>query len=250
MRPEDHPYRGMISSDWNQCLAPCGPFDAISFQFPHLQTDLTEVFQRYTSNTITLTTAVERIQALLPASITQVQMDAYLDARFEVYAGVKELITWCNRNHILFMINTTGMHGYFQRALAKGLLPPLRALSAHSFLRFDSGRNDPELMLNLSEITDKVTNTAIIAEKFKIPFNRVIVMGDSGGDGPHFKWGAAVGATLIASMAKPSLTAYCRQRSIAIHHFFGRTYTQGEQMDVQEEMCFDFLNLIELIRND
>ncbi len=238
----------MVSSDWSQCLAPSGPFDVISFHFPHLQSDLTDIFQRYTSNAITLTTAVGRIKVLLPAPITEAQMDAYLAARFEIYTGVKDLIAWCSRNQILFMINTTGMQGYFQRALAKELLPPLPVLSAHTLISFNHGRQDPKLMLNLSEITDKSSNTATVAEKFRIPFNKIIIMGDSGGDGPHFKWGAAAGATLIASMAKPSLTQYCQQRSISIHHFFGRTYAKGEQIMVKEEMAFDFQNLIEEIQ--
>ncbi len=248
MTLEGHSYKAMVSSDWNQCLAPCGPFDAISFHHPNLQLSLTDIFQRYTSNAITLATAVEQIKALLPAPITQAQMDAYLAARFKIYNGVKDLITWCSRNDILFMINTTGMQGYFQRALAKELLPFLPVLSAHTLIRFNQGRQDPKLMLNLSEITDKSSNTATIAEKFRIPFNKIIIMGDSGGDGPHFKWGAAAGATLIASMAKPSLTQYCQQRSICIHHFFGRTYAKGEQITVKEEMVFDFKNLIEEIQ--
>lgn len=32
-------YRAMISSDWNECLAPCGPFDAIAFTYPDLEPD-------------------------------------------------------------------------------------------------------------------------------------------------------------------------------------------------------------------
>lgn len=28
--------RAMISSDWNQCLAPCGHFDAVAFTRPDL----------------------------------------------------------------------------------------------------------------------------------------------------------------------------------------------------------------------
>ena len=27
MAPAPRPFRGMISSDWNECLAPTGPFD-------------------------------------------------------------------------------------------------------------------------------------------------------------------------------------------------------------------------------
>jgi hypothetical protein len=32
-----HKYKGMISSDWNECLAPCGPFDPIAFAYPELK---------------------------------------------------------------------------------------------------------------------------------------------------------------------------------------------------------------------
>ncbi len=33
-------YKAMVSSDWNECLAPCGPFDFISFAYPRLEAEL------------------------------------------------------------------------------------------------------------------------------------------------------------------------------------------------------------------
>ncbi len=47
-------YRAIISSDWNECLSPCGPFDYIAFTFPELSPALDDIFQRYTSNRTTL----------------------------------------------------------------------------------------------------------------------------------------------------------------------------------------------------
>ncbi len=39
------PYRAILSSDWNECLAPCGPFDLIAFNYPEHQEALTAVFR-------------------------------------------------------------------------------------------------------------------------------------------------------------------------------------------------------------
>lgn len=46
MKRAKNRYRAMISADWNECLAPCGPFDAIAFAYPGLQSELTAVFRR------------------------------------------------------------------------------------------------------------------------------------------------------------------------------------------------------------
>jgi phosphoserine phosphatase len=214
-------YRALFSSDWSECLSPGGPFDCIFFNYPDLQEPLTAVFRQYTSNAITLGDAIRRIQDLLPGPITQEQMDAYLDASFAVYPGAAELIRWCEENRVLFMLNTTGFQGTYQRILAKGLLPPVAALSAHPFLRYPQSPTDPPVFHPLQEIQDKAANSAAVAEAFGIGPGRIIVMGDSGGDGPHFQWGASVGALLIASRPKPSLERYCAERGIPIHHRIG-----------------------------
>ena len=80
------------------------------------------IFKAYTGNEIPLSEATKRILSLLPAPITEEQMDSYLDERFETYRGVPELMEWCEKKDILFMINTTGMQGYFQRVFAKETL--------------------------------------------------------------------------------------------------------------------------------
>ena len=213
----------MVSSDWNECLAPCGPFDHISINHPELESDLKTIFKHYTGNIISLGDAVRQIQKLLPAPITQKQMDAYLNKSFITYRGVAELIDWCLSNDILFMVNTTGMIGYFQRILAGG---------------FD-----------LFEIKDKLKNTEAVARAFRIPFNKIILMGDSGGDGPHFKWGAQLNALLIGSMTKPSLKKYCARHNVKIGIEFGISYADGEDRDPQKEMLTNFMDLVPLIEN-
>src|SRR5210317_250631 len=115
MDSKNKTYKAMVSSDWNECLAPCGPFDFISINYPELESDLKTIFKHYTGNIISLGDAVCQIQKLLPAPITKKQMDASLNRSFIIYKGVPELIDWCLSNDILFMVNTTGMIGYFQR---------------------------------------------------------------------------------------------------------------------------------------
>jgi len=241
------PYAGMISSDWNQCLAPCGPFDVFAYHHPGLQPQLDRIFEQYTSNAMTLGQAAEQIRMLLPSSLTQNQMDRYLQDQFKSYTGVEEFITWCRHHHILFMINTTGMIGYFQRALALGLLPAFAVLSANPLVRYNQCATDPELMLDLFEITDKARHTAAVAERFNIARNKIIIMGDSGGDGPHFEWGAQNGATLIGSMTKSSLENYCAGHGIEMTHQFGHTYAMGEAVDPEKEMVHTFTDLIGLV---
>jgi hypothetical protein len=240
-------YRALVSSDWNQCLAPCGPFDVITYHYPELATDIDPIFQGYTGNRISLTTAVEQISALLPAPITAAQMDAYLADQFQTYTSVPELMRACEEENILFMINTTGMIGYFQRALAAGLLPPLAVLSAHPMTRYAADPRDPAEIYSLLETTDKGIHTAAVAAKYNIPASRIIILGDSGGDGPHFAWGAQVGATLIASMAKPSLIRYCAQRHITISHFFGNIYARKEDISPENENHYNLMALWPMI---
>lgn len=240
-------YAGMVSSDWSQCLSPSGPYDAFIFHFPQIEPELKAIFRRYTANTISLRQAIRQVQALLPAPLSKAQMDHYLEAQFEAYGGVDKLIRWCREHRVLFMINTTGLMGYFQRALHAQSLPVFDVLSAHPMLRFDGGGRDPELMLDLLEIDDKPANTAVVAERFGIAPENIVIMGDSGGDGPHFVWGAANGATLIGSMTKPSLDKYCRDRGIAIDHHFGHTYAETETVSVEKERAYDFQALIDVI---
>jgi 2-hydroxy-3-keto-5-methylthiopentenyl-1-phosphate phosphatase len=237
-------YNGMISSDWNECLAPCGPFDPIAFAYPELEADLSTIFRSYTSNQITLSEAVRRIGGLLPKPIYQKQMDAYLEASFVTYKGVADLIVWCMEHNILFMINTTGMQGYFQRAMAKGLLPQGIVVAANPMISY-SGHEMK--MYEVREIEDKAKNTGTVMQLHDIAPDRMILIGDSGGDGPHFEWGASVGAYLVGSMTKPSLEKYCRGKGIRINSRFGVSYDEGEKKDLKRETEVDFNGLVPVI---
>ena len=240
-------YTGIISSDWNQCLAPCGPFDPLIYTYPDLTADLTIIFKEYTGNKISLGAASKRIGKLLPGPISIEEMDAYLDASFCTYKGVAELLDWCAENKILFMINTTGLTGYFQRVFAKKLLPRVPVLSANGMVRYPSQATDPSKIYDLDEIQDKGRNTARALESFDISKNKVVIIGDSGGDGPHFLWGKHNNAYLIGSMAKQSLTNYCEKKGIGIDLFFGPTYSNGRQRSDEEEMGVDFRELISVV---
>ncbi|MFC1859391.1 hypothetical protein ACFL9U_15380 [Thermodesulfobacteriota bacterium] len=243
MPEKSHRYKAIFSSDWNECLAPCGPFDCISFAYPQLAPGLETIFKQYTGNRISLGQAASHIRKLLPGPITTEQMDAYLDKYFSTYQGVPELIEWCRGNDILFMINTTGLLGYFQRIFAKGLLPIVPVLSAHPMIRYPGQDTDPPHVYELLEIEDKGSNSAAMMRTLKVPPAKIILMGDSGGDGPHFRWGADTGAFLIGSMTKPSLQEYCQSRSILIDCRFGLTYAQGEKRDPEKERQIDFMAL-------
>jgi hypothetical protein len=242
-------YKAFISSDWNECLAPCGPFDFISFNYPHLAGELDTIFKQYTGNSISLGEAARQIQQLLPAPISRQQMDRYLEKSFATYRGVWELIEWCHRRRILFMINTTGMIGYFQRVFAKDLLPKVPLLSAHPMIRYPRSNNDPLHVYDLFETADKSKNTESAMKSFHLSSSKVIIMGDSGGDGPHFKWGHEHGGFLIANMTKPSLRRYCEQHHISIHTHFGLSYADGEAKDVGKEMQVDFMDLTVVIED-
>ena len=238
-------YIELISSDWNECLAPCGPFDPIAFAYPELEADLSRIFRSYTGNQITLSEAVRRIGGLLPEPITEKQMDAYLDASFATYRGVADLIRWCTKNHVLFMINTTGMQGYFQRAMAKGLLPEGIVVAANPLIVYPGHETE---MYEVREIEDKAKNTAAVLQDYGLPVQKLIIMGDSGGDGPHFEWGASVGAYLVGSMIKPSLESFCRKQGIEINTRFGVTYSEGEKKDLKRDMEVDFMGLVPMIQ--
>jgi 2-hydroxy-3-keto-5-methylthiopentenyl-1-phosphate phosphatase len=241
MKLEKGKYRAMVSSDWNECLAPTNPFDPISFVYPDLEPQLAGIFREYTGNRITLSEATGRISRMLPSALSEEQMDAYLDAHFAAYRGVPQLIEWCNGENILFVINTTGMQGYFQRVFRKALLPDGPVVCANPMVAYEDDVLYP--MYEVIETQDKGTNTETIMRSMDLSPDKVIVVGDSGGDGPHFEWGASAGATLIGSMTKWSLEKYCRQRRIPIHVHFGITYGQGEKRDVDQEMAVDFMEL-------
>jgi 2-hydroxy-3-keto-5-methylthiopentenyl-1-phosphate phosphatase len=249
MDPKNKTYRALLSSDWNECLAPCGPFDFISFIYPQLEPQLKGIFKHYTGNIISLGEAVRRIQKLLPAPVTKKQMDAYLDKSFVTYRGVPELIEWCLNSDILFMINTTGMIGYFQRIFARGLLPHVPVLAAHPMVRYDRHGTDPDYIFDLYETKDKFENSGAVLSSFNIPSGKTILMGDSGGDGPHFGWGAKINALLIGSMIKASLRKYCEHQNIPIQIQFGISYANGSDRDQQKEMQINFMDLVPLIED-
>lgn len=243
MGKKNYEFHAILSSDWSECLSPSGPFDFIAFTFPQLATELDEVFRSYTGNLISLGGACLRIKKILPGPVTPDMLDAYLDRSFAVYRGVPELIEWCLGKGILFMLNTTGMVGYFQRVFAKGLLPKVPVLSANPMVRYPSRATDPLTVLDLLETRDKGKNTAAVVADLGIPAGRVIVMGDSGGDGPHFEWAHRAGAFSIGSMTKHSLADYCGQKGIAMNLRFGVVYGRGEPRDPEREMAIDFQNL-------
>jgi 2-hydroxy-3-keto-5-methylthiopentenyl-1-phosphate phosphatase len=236
-------YNAMVSSDWNGCLAPCGPFDFISFAYPRLKSELSAIFRQYTGNLISLGEAAGQIRNLLPEPITSEQMDAYLDESFTTYTGVPELIEWCASHNFLFMINTTGMIGYFQRILAKKLLPPVPVVSAHPMIRYPRSARGSCRFYELLETRDKGKNTDRVVRSLAEPTAKIILLGDSGGDGSHFEWGRVNGAFLVGSMTKPSLDVYCRKKDIEIDLRFGLDYSRAEKRNPQEESQVNFMNL-------
>ena len=240
-------YKAIVSSDWSECLSPNGPFDCLAFNYPDLEADLTAVFRQYTGNRISLGQAAAKIKGLLPDPLSPDQMDAYLDESFATYTGVPDLIQWCLDNRILFMLNSTGMIGYFQRVFAKKLLPPVPVLSAHPLIRYPELHTDPPQIYELFETRDKGRNTAAVANSLAIQAPKIILMGDSGGDGPHFEWGAAAGAFLIGSMTKASLDSYCREKDIAISLRFGLDYSKGDKKDQKKELGINYADLTDTI---
>ncbi len=240
-------YKAIVSSDWSECLSPSGPFDCLAFNHPGIEADLNAIFRQYTGNQISLGQAAAKIKILLPNPISADQMDAYLDASFAIYTGVTDLIQWCLDNQILFMINSTGMIGYFQRVLAKKLLPPVPVLSAHPMIRYPGRNRDFTRVLELFETRDKAQNTNVVASSLSLEPDKIILMGDSGGDGPHFKWGAESGAYLIGSMTKPSLDGYCRDKDIVIDLRFGPDYSRKEERNQTAAMAVNFMDLAPVI---
>ncbi len=240
-------YKAVVSSDWSECLSPNGPFDPIAFNYPELEPNLKRIFRCYTENSISLKTAIGEIERLLPKDFSVAQMDAYLDAQFQTYKGVPELIQWCKSRDILFMINTTSTQGYFQRVFAKGLIPQVPLVAANAMIDFSDPAETARFKYLVTEIEDKPENTAAVIGELKIPANRVVVIGDSGGDGPHFQWAFDQGAFLIGSMTKNSLSQYCRSRGIRINKFFGTSYGPDAVRNLEEEMAVDFMDLADVI---
>ena len=236
-------FKAIVSSDWSECLSPSGPFDFMWFVYPELETELRDIFTQYTGNVISLGIASQKIKQMLPAHITEEEMDAYLDNAFMTYRGVPDLIDWCLSKNILFMINTTGMIGYFQRVFARGLFPKVPVLSANPMVRYHGQESDPDYIYDLFETRDKAKNTAAVARQYNISTDKIVLMGDSGGDGPHFEWGSENGAYLIGSMTKHSLKSYCQFRDIHIDLQFGLSYSDGEEKNPQKEIQVDFREL-------
>lgn len=241
-------YKGIVSSDWSECLSPNGPFDPVAFNYPELESDLKRIFKAYTGNVISLREATGEIKGLLRQDFTAGQMDAYLDESFKTYEGVPELIEWLLSRDILFMINSTGTQGYFQRVFAKGLLPQAPIVAANPMICFKDPRQETRYEYQVIEIEDKPKNTAAIIGALEVPENRLVVMGDSGGDGPHFQWAFNQRAFLIGSMTKNSLAQYCRSRGIRIDRSFGVSYGPDEARKLEKEMTFNFMDLAEVIQ--
>ena len=244
MKTRHRKYRAIVSSDWNECLAPCGPFDFLSFTYPSLASEAENIFKAYTGNEIPLSEATKRILSLLRSPITEEQMDAYLDERFETYLGVPEMIEWCEKKDILFMINTTGTKGYFHRVFKKRLLPDVPVVSSHPMIHYPEKEKISCQWYDLLEIQDKPKNTQAAMRAMGILPDKVVLLGDSGGDGPHFEWGAQVGAFLIGSMTKWSLDQYCSKRGIKVSLHFGRCYSKGEKRNKAQEMDINFMDLV------
>ena len=242
-------YRGIVSSDWSECLSPNGPFDPIAFTYPQLESELSSIFREYTWNLISLAQATDAIRHLLPGPLAQDQMDAYLAASFRTYSGVPALIHWCLSHDLFFMINTTGMQGYFQRVFARGLLPPVPVVAANPMIQYPESVAQGIEFLSVTEIEDKPKNTQAVMQARTVPPDKLVVIGDSGGDGPHFRWGADSGGFLIGSMTKNSLESYCSNAGITLHARFGMRYGPGDPRDPEKEMQFDFMEMAELIRN-
>ncbi len=239
-------FRALISSDWNQCLSPCGPFDPLVYHYPELEPAIKKVFLDYTGNKISLSTALDKIRAFVSEPLSCSRMDAYLDTEFSLYPGVLELVKWCRKNEVAFMINTTGFMGYFQRLFDRGLFPVPDALAANKMIFYSNAECIPEITFELTETSDKGIFTAEVVRRLGLELNKVMVIGDSGGDGPHFQWAKHNGAVLVAAMAKQSLLAFCKSREIEIDFFIGPGgKNQGYRTTSGDA---DFLDLLPLLK--
>jgi len=71
--------------------------------------------------------------------------------------------------------------GYFQRLSAKKLLPKVPVISASPMIRHPVSETDPSHMYELKEIQDKGKHTEAALRVFRIPEEKMVIMGDSGG---------------------------------------------------------------------
>ena len=110
-------------------------------------------------------------------------------------------------------------------------------------VRYPENTSDPPHIYDLLETGDKAINTAAVTRSFGISSDRVILMGDSGGDGPHFEWGSKTGAFLIGSMTKSSLDEYCSKKNIEIDLRFGIDCTKDDEINALAEMQVNFMDL-------
>jgi 2-hydroxy-3-keto-5-methylthiopentenyl-1-phosphate phosphatase len=247
MSPTSPTYKALISSDWSECLSPNGPFDPIAFTYPELKTELMSVFRAYTGNTISLTDAYAKIAELLPAPLTRDHMDAYLKRSFTTYPGLADLIEWCLHRGAAFMINTTGTQGYFERAVASRLLPKVTAVASNPSIRYEGSDSPDRYRYAVMEIDDKPKNTEAFMKSIGLSPDKVVIIGDSGGDGAHFAWGSQAGAYTIGSMTKHSLSAYCESVGARIDYRFGLSYGPGEERDPEQEMKVSLTDLKSII---
>jgi hypothetical protein len=116
-------------------------------------------------------------------------------------------------------------------------------------VRYPTRNSDPDDIYDLFEINDKGKNTDAVARSYHISSKRVTLMGDSGGDGPHFEWGAKINAFLIGCMTKPSLEKYCLKKNINTHVRFGISYTEVQEKNLQKEMQINFMDLSSTIED-
>jgi hypothetical protein len=147
------------------------------------------------------------------------------------------------------MINTTGMQGFFQRALIKKVLPDVPIIAANPLINYSRTPGDSRYQFEVSEIDDKPKNTIAAMRNFDIPSGKAVVIGDSGGDGPHFEWGASSGALLIGSMTKVSLSRYCERKQVQIDQMFGKTYLPDQERNLEEEYNCNFMDLAPVIED-
>jgi len=122
-------------------------------------------------------------------------------------------------------------------------------VSAHPLIRYPQNTSGSSRFYELLETQDKSKNTDKVARSLVIPATKIILLGDSGGDGPHFEWGRTNDAFLVGSMTKPSLDAYCREKDIEIDLRFGLDYSLGEKKEPQKELQINFMDLATTIEN-
>jgi hypothetical protein len=116
-------------------------------------------------------------------------------------------------------------------------------------IRFPQASDGLRYVHEVREISDKPCSTEAVMRALNVPPSKILLIGDSGGDGPHFEWGASSGAFLVGSMTKHSLASYCQSRSIEISAYFGLRYGPQEKRDPEKEMKVDFMELARVIES-